>query len=75
LQIRCANYSTKAVRLFKTSARETQNFIELLPSIGTEGSKVGAAIRPVFGKRPLEGPRTFLKKREIRRRPKVSMPI
>jgi len=43
-----------------------KNFIEnYFPHIWEEKSKVGAAFGRVFGKRPLEGPRSFLKKREI----------
>lgn len=43
-----------------------QNFIEnYFPHIWEEKNKVGAAFGRVFGKRPLEGPRSFLKKREI----------
>jgi hypothetical protein len=44
-----------------------ESFIEnYFPHIWEQkGSKVGAAIGQVFGKRPLEGPKSFLKKREI----------
>lgn len=43
-----------------------QNFIEnYFPHIWEEKNKVGAAFGRVLGKRPLEGPKSFLKKREI----------